>query len=109
MNSVDLQQIINKQEKFFRSGVTTDVGYRLTALHKLKSLLLEYETELNEALRLDLGKHPFESYASEHGLAIQVIGIVNVREGSRKASLGTIKGDLAPNFSFVSGLVSTLT
>ena len=76
MNSTELQAIIDKQEQFFRSGITLDFGFRLTALKKLKSLLRDYNDELNEAFRMDLGKHPFESYGSEHGLAIQEIGIM---------------------------------
>ncbi len=85
MNSTEIQQLIDKQEKFFQSGVTMDIGFRLKALRKLRSLLMEYETELNEALRLDLGKHPAESYGSEHGLAIQELGIMirNLKRWSR--------------------------
>ena len=85
MNSTEIQRIIDKQEKFFQSGVTLDIGFRLKALRKLRSLLVEYETELNEALRLDLGKHPAESYGSEHGLAIHELGIMirNIKSWSR--------------------------
>lgn len=85
MNSAEIQEIIDKQEKFFQSGVTLDIGFRLKALSKLRSLLREYEDELSEALRLDLGKHPFESYGSEHGFAIQELGIMirNLKKWSR--------------------------
>ncbi len=85
MNSAEIQEIIDKQEKFFQSGVTLDTGFRLKALRKLRSLLREYGDELSEALRLDLGKHPVESYGSEHGLAIQELGIMirNLKKWSR--------------------------
>ncbi len=85
MNLAELQNIINNQETFFRSGATLDIGFRIKALTKLRGLLKEYDQEINEALRLDLGKHPFESYASEHGLAIQEIGIMirNLKRWSR--------------------------
>lgn len=76
MNNSEIQDIIEKQEKFFLSGVTMDISFRLTVLRKLRDLLHQYDNELNEALRQDLGKHPFESYASEHGLAIQELGIM---------------------------------
>lgn len=85
MNSTEIQEIIEKQEVFFQSGVTLDIGFRLKALRKLKSLLREYDDELNQALLQDLGKHPAESYASEHGLAIQEIGMMirNLKKWSR--------------------------
>lgn len=85
MNIAEIQVIIDKQEKFFQSRVTLDTGFRLEVLRKLKSLLSEYENELSEALRLDLGKHPAESYGSEYGLAIQELGIMirNLKKWSR--------------------------
>ena len=85
MTSTEIHELIDKQKKFFQSGVTLDIGFRLKALCKLRSLLREYADELSEALQLDLGKHPFESYASEHGLAIQELGIMirNLKKWSR--------------------------
>jgi len=85
MEKSELQNIIDHQEKFFRSGCTLDIGFRIEALRKLRKLLKEYDQELNDALRQDLGKHPFESYASEHGLGIQEIGIMirNLKRWSR--------------------------
>jgi len=85
MNNSEIQTIIDRQEKFFRSGLTMDTGFRLTVLRKLRDLLHQYDNELNEALFKDLGKHPFESYASEHGLAIQELGIMirNLKRWSR--------------------------
>ncbi|MFC2080614.1 aldehyde dehydrogenase [Bacteroidota bacterium] len=85
MTIAEIQEIIDEQEKFFQSGVTLDVKFRLEVLRKLKSLLREYGDELIEAFMLDLGKSPAESYASEHGLAIQELGIMirNLKRWSR--------------------------
>ncbi len=85
MNASELQELIVKQEQFFRSGITLDTGFRIRTLCKLRDLLREYHEELIEAFRLDLGKHPFESYGSEHGLAIQELGIMirNLKKWSR--------------------------
>jgi aldehyde dehydrogenase (NAD+) len=85
MNDSDIQVIIQRQENFFRSGITLDINFRLDALRKLKQLLGDYDEQITEALRQDLGKHPFETYASEHGLAIQEIGIMirNLKKWSR--------------------------
>ncbi|HEC43019.1 MAG TPA: aldehyde dehydrogenase [Bacteroides sp.] len=85
MNDSDIQVIIQRQENFFRSGITLDTNFRLDALRKLKHLLWDYDEQITEALKQDLGKHPFETYASEHGLAIQEIGIMirNLNKWSR--------------------------
>jgi aldehyde dehydrogenase (NAD+) len=81
----ELQELIKQQEIFFNTGATQDPGFRLKALCRLRDRILHYENEINEALRLDLGKHPFESWASEHGLVLQEIGIMcrNLRRWSR--------------------------
>ena len=85
MSIEELQQIIKNQENYFCSGQTQDVDFRLEKLKTLRQKLIEYDQELNEAFRLDLGKHPFESYASEHGLAIQELGIMirNLKKWAR--------------------------
>jgi aldehyde dehydrogenase (NAD+) len=85
MEKTELQRLINQQEQFFRSGATLDPGFRIKSLCRLRDLILTYEDEIYEALLLDLGKHPFESYASEHGLALNEIGIMcrNLRKWSR--------------------------
>lgn len=84
-NFPDLNEIISRQENFFRSGATQDICFRTDALSKLRGVIRKYDDELCEAFRLDLGKHPFESYASEHGLALQEIGIMlrNLRKWAR--------------------------
>ena len=76
MEKSELQKIIDEQGKFFQSGATLDIGFRLEALEKFRKLLRDLDPEIMEALRLDLGKHPFESYASEHGLVLQEIRIM---------------------------------
>jgi aldehyde dehydrogenase (NAD+) len=85
MDNIELHGIIRKQESYFNSGVTLDTGFRLNALRKIRELLRQYDEEFNEALRADLGKHPFETFASEHGLAIQELGIMirNLKKWSR--------------------------
>jgi len=76
MNKQDLIELNQKQEKFFHSGKTLDVRFRLESLRTIKSLINKYENKLFEALREDLGKSPFESYASETGMTIQEINLI---------------------------------
>lgn len=81
----EIQSIIKEQELFFRSGRTQDVGFRLDVLRKMKKVIGKYDAELMEAFRQDLGKHPFEAYASEHGLALQEISLMirNLKKWAR--------------------------
>ena len=85
MSITEVQEIISRQQHYFRSGKTQDVEFRLNRLKALRTALRVYDEELNQALLADLGKHPFESYASEHGLVIQELGIIirNLKKWSR--------------------------
>lgn len=55
----------SEQEKFFRSGQTRDLSFRIEALRRLESGLVEKEDEILAALSLDLGKPKLEAYLSE--------------------------------------------
>lgn len=70
---IAVQDILNKQKKFFKTGATLDVEYRIKQLNKLYSVIKEHEDELNVALRSDLFKSPFESYATEIGICLKEI------------------------------------
>jgi aldehyde dehydrogenase (NAD+) len=59
---------INGQKEFFKSGATQSLSFRKKQLRLLLKLVIEYEEKLHEALFLDLGKSPFEAYATETGL-----------------------------------------
>lgn len=58
------------QKRYFESGRTRAVDFRLQQLAILRRGIMRYEAELTEALRADLGKSPFESYASEIGMVL---------------------------------------
>jgi acyl-CoA reductase-like NAD-dependent aldehyde dehydrogenase len=60
-----LTALIERQREFFASGKTRDVGFRMDALKKLQHILLNYEKEIGDALKADLGKPFLEAYSSE--------------------------------------------
>lgn len=64
---------LEQHKKFFATGRTKDVGFRLSQLAKLKKVIMEHEQDLNEALTQDLGKSAFEAYASEIGYVLDSI------------------------------------
>ena len=58
---------------FYSAGMTLPRSFRMRQLEKLKTVLLDYEEELYNALQLDLGKSKFESWETEIGPVVQEI------------------------------------
>lgn len=56
--------------QIFRSGVTLKVEHREQILRRLKQEILNFEPEIFDALKSDLGKCEFEARATETGFAI---------------------------------------
>lgn len=73
MNEKEIQSLIQKQREFFFTGATLSVDRRIEALKRLKSCIQEHETEIEEALKADLGKSSFETYMCEVGLVLSEI------------------------------------
>lgn len=64
MDQIDITSL----KDFFAKGETKSVSFRKTQLKLLLSLLNQYESRILDALYADLGKSPFEAYATEIGL-----------------------------------------
>lgn len=62
-----------KQREFFYSQQTKTLTFRLEQLEKLRLGIISYEQEIIDALRIDLGKHPLETYATEIGFVLHSI------------------------------------
>ena len=65
---MNINEILDKQRKFFHSGTTLDVSWRIRMLKKLRTAVDKYEVQINEALKADLGKSDFEGFMCETGL-----------------------------------------
>ncbi|OUL25791.1 aldehyde dehydrogenase family protein [Nostoc sp. RF31YmG] len=63
--SISAADIIRKQREFFQTGKTKDVDFRIAQLKILKQAILENEQAIVQALRADLHKPEFETYATE--------------------------------------------
>ena len=68
-----ISALIRSQRKFFSTGITLDVDYRIATLKKLRRVLKERETDIAAALHADLGKAPTEGYMCETGLVLDEI------------------------------------
>ncbi len=56
MSHPSIQQLLQSQRDFYRTGKTLSVTFRKEQLKKLYSAVRKYEVEINEALQSDLGK-----------------------------------------------------
>ena len=68
-----MQNILNKQREFFKSGKTLPVNVRLEYLKKLKEVIKANEQEIFDAIYKDLGKSSTEAYMCEVGLSLDEI------------------------------------
>ena len=66
--SMNIHEIVESQRKFFQTGATLPVSFRLRMLRKLREAVDRYEAAIEEALAADLGKSGYESFMCEIGL-----------------------------------------
>lgn len=70
---MNIDQILESQRKYFQSGATLPVKFRIEMLKRLYNAVKKYETEIGEALQEDLGKSDFEGFMCEVGLTLTEI------------------------------------
>ena len=64
------QDLLNKQQSFFRSGKTRDIAFRIEMLTQLKNLVQLHEQDIIKAVKNDLNKPEIESKRAEIGLVL---------------------------------------
>ena len=69
----EIKNIVDAQRKYFRSGVTLDVKWRIRQLKKLKAEVIAHEAEFEKALAADLGRSRVEAYLCDIGHIITEI------------------------------------
>ena len=94
MTNQEIQSLLDKQRKFFRSGATIPVSFRIAQLKKLYATVKKYETEVNDALKADLGKSHYEGFMCESGLVLSEISYM-IRHTKRFAKRKTVYTPLA--------------
>ena len=65
--NIGLDELLQKQKDYFRTGETRDIEFSISKLKRLKKAIKIYEQKVLEALRKDLGKPEQESFFSEVG------------------------------------------
>ena len=69
----EIRSIIEMQQAFFSSGQTRSIEFRKDQLKKLKQALKVFESDILEALTLDLNKPRFEAFFSEIAITTEEI------------------------------------
>ena len=69
-NEAQIHALVEGQRKFFRSGATMDVGWRIQQLKHLKKAVQAHEQEIEQALAQDLGRDATEAYFCDIGSVI---------------------------------------
>ena len=91
---MNIDEILESQRKFYRSGATLPVKFRVEMLKKLYAAVKKYEPEIGEALRSDLGKSNFEGFMCETGLVLTEISYM-IRHTKKFAAEHTVPTPLA--------------
>ena len=73
---------VEAQKKYFASGVTLDVNFRIAQLRRLKESVLAHQAQMMQALADDLARHPSEAYFCDVGTVI--VEINEAVKGLRK-------------------------
>lgn len=88
-----VNQILEKQKKYFQTGVTKTYEFRIEQLKKLQKMIQSYEKEILEALHKDLKKHAFEAYTNEVGFTLDSIAY-NIKSLRRWMKAKKVKSPL---------------
>ena len=73
MTEKEIKTLLDSQKKYFQTGATLPVAFRIEMLKKMYNTIKKYQDEITLALQTDLGKSEFEGYMCEIGLSLSEI------------------------------------
>ncbi|KIQ93762.1 Coniferyl aldehyde dehydrogenase [Anoxybacillus thermarum] len=74
-----MNELLQKQKRYFRTGETLSLKFRLKQLIRLKETVKKYEQMITDTLKAELNKSPFEAYTTEIGIVYEEIRFVTKR------------------------------
>ncbi len=91
MTNEEIKTLLEQQRTYYKSGVTIPVKFRIAQLKKLYTAVKKYQTEINDALKADLGKSHFEGFMCESGLVLSEISymIRHTKKFAKKKRVAT--------------------
>lgn len=94
MTGQEIQSILEKQRRFYHSGATIPVEFRIEQLKKLYGTVKKYQAQINNALTADLGKSHYEGFMCESGLVLTEISYM-IKHTGKFAKRKTVATPLA--------------
>ena len=94
MTSEQVKNLLDQQRAYYKTGATIPVSFRIAQLKKLYATVKKYETQVNDALKADLGKSHYEGFMCESGLVLAEISYM-IRHTKRFAKRKTVYTPLA--------------
>ncbi len=73
---MEINNLIKKQKEYFNSLETLSYEFRKNALLSLREGIINYQSDIEEALLKDLGKSKVESYMAEIGIVLKEISFM---------------------------------
>ena len=97
MTNEQIGSLLAGQRKYYKSGATIPVKFRIEQLKKLYAAIKKYQEEIHEALFCDLGKSSYEGFMCESGLVLSEISYM-IRHAKNFARRKTVYTPL-PQFA----------
>ena len=94
MTSNQISGLLEKQRKYYKSGLTIPAEFRIQQLKKLYATVKKYELQVNDALEADLGKSHYEGFMCETGMVLSEISYM-IRHTKNFAKRKTVRTPLA--------------
>ena len=100
---MDIKELVNMQRKYYNTGKTRDISFRIEQLKKLKLVVSQNEEKILLALKKDLNKSDFEGFMTEVGMFYSELNfaIKNIRKWSK---IKRVKSSMV-NFPSISKVV----
>ncbi|MBE2922873.1 aldehyde dehydrogenase [Anoxybacillus flavithermus] len=76
-----MNELLKKQKRYFHTGETLSLDFRLKQLTRLKETIQKYEQTITDTLKKELHKSPFEAYTTEIGIVYEEIRFITKRLG----------------------------
>ncbi len=91
MKTLSIDEILQSQKKYFESGVTLPIDFRIKMLKRLYSAVKTHEADIVKALKSDLGKSETESFMCEIGMTLTELShmIKHVKKYAKKHRVRT--------------------
>ena len=91
MTNQEIENLLEKQRTYYHSGATLPIKFRIEQLKKLYNAVKLYQTEINDALKEDLGKSHYEGFMCESGFVLTEISymIKHIKKFAKRKTVHT--------------------